>query len=167
VLDLSGATGATVSYSRWYYCSDAPPAGSTPAEVDPLVVEVSADGGATWTTLETVSTVPSPNAWVQRSFALESVLPALTSQVRVRFSISDTPDNSITEAGVDDFTVTTVLCVAPCDGDLDGDSTVNGGDLGILLANWGATGGSSDLDGNGTVDGGDLGFLLANWGPCP
>ena len=167
VLDLSGATGATVSYSRWYYCSDAPPAGSTPAEVDPLVVEVSADGGATWTTLETVSTVPSPNAWVQRSFALESVLPALTSQVRVRFSISDTPDNSITEAGVDDFTVTTVLCVAPCNGDLDGDSTVNGGDLGILLANWGATGGSSDLDGNGTVDGGDLGFLLANWGPCP
>jgi hypothetical protein len=166
VLDLSGATGATVSYARWYYCSDAPPAGSTPAEVDPLVVEVTADGGATWTQLESVSTFPSPNAWVRVSFALEGVLPALTSQVQLRFSVSDTPDNSVTEAGIDDFAVTTVLCANPCAGNLDGDATVNGGDLGILLANWGGSG-ASDLDGNGIVDGGDLGYLLANWGPCP
>jgi hypothetical protein len=100
------------------------------------------------------------------SFALEGVLPALTSQVQLRFSVSDTPDNSVTEAGIDDFAVTTVLCANPCAGNLDGDATVNGGDLGILLANWGGSG-ASDLDGNGIVDGGDLGYLLANWGPCP
>ena len=165
VFDLSGAASATVSYARWYYCSDAPPAGSTPAEVDPLTVEVSADGGATWATLETVSTVPSPNAWVRVSFAIESVLPALTSQVRVRFSISDTPDNSITEAGVDDFSMTVTTCVNPCTGDFDGDGVVNGGDLGVLLASWGSS--SGDLNGDGIVNGADLGALLAVWGPCP
>ena len=165
VFDLSGAASATVSYARWYYCSDAPPAGSTPAEVDPLTDEVSADGGATWATLETVSTVPSPNAWVRVSFAIESVLPALTSQVRVRFSISDTPDNSITEAGVDDFSMTVTTCVNPCTGDFDGDGVVNGGDLGVLLASWGSS--SGDLNGDGIVNGADLGALLAVWGPCP
>jgi hypothetical protein len=47
--------------------------------------------------------------------------------------------------------------------DLDGDGTVGGADLGILLANWGQ-GGLGDLDGDGTVGGGDLGILLAAWG---
>jgi hypothetical protein len=49
-------------------------------------------------------------------------------------------------------------------GDLNGDGTVDGIDLGILLGNWAASGGPADLDGNGTVDGADLGILLGNWG---
>jgi len=58
-------------------------------------------------------------------------------------------------------------------GDLDCSGTVNGIDLGILLANWsippGAAGCSgqplcvADVDGNGVVDGIDLGILLAHW----
>ena len=57
-----------------------------------------------------------------------------------------------------------------CVGNLNGDNVVDGADLGILLANWGActqipcTG---DLNHDGVVDGADLGILLANWGPCP
>ncbi|MFO0874282.1 MAG: hypothetical protein U0575_09960 [Phycisphaerales bacterium] len=51
----------------------------------------------------------------------------------------------------------------PVPGDLDGDGDVDGADLGILLAAWGASGGVADLDGSGAVDGGDLGVLLANW----
>ena len=50
--------------------------------------------------------------------------------------------------------------------DLNGDSTVNGADLGVVLAQWGAAG-SADFDGNGTVNGADLGQLLAVWGPVP
>ncbi len=49
----------------------------------------------------------------------------------------------------------------PCD--LDSDGTVDGSDLGILLANWGQAG-IGDLDDSGTVDGADLGILLACWG---
>jgi len=166
VFDLSGAASATVSYARWYFCSDAPPAGATPAEVDPFVIEVSGDGGTTWTVLESVTTYPTPNAWARASFSVGSALPQLTSQVRFRFSISDTPDNSITEAGIDDFNLTVSTCVAPCQGDFDGNDVVNGADLGVLLAQWGSTG-SADLNGDGTVNGADLGTLLSKWGACP
>jgi hypothetical protein len=46
------------------------------------------------------------------------------------------------------------------------DGTVDGQDLGKLLAEWGATGGRADINGDGTVDGTDLGALLAKWGNC-
>ena len=56
----------------------------------------------------------------------------------------------------------------PCDGDLDGDRSVGGSDLGSLLANWSSTTAlDADLDGNGVIGGGDLGLMLSNWGPCP
>lgn len=48
--------------------------------------------------------------------------------------------------------------------DLDGDGTVGGGDLGILLGAWGSTNSPADLDGDGVVGGGDLGILLGAWG---
>jgi len=40
------------------------------------------------------------------------------------------------------------------------------GDLGILLADWGCTGGDcpGDLDDDGDTDHADLGVLLADWG---
>jgi hypothetical protein len=49
--------------------------------------------------------------------------------------------------------------------DLDGNGVVNGADLGLMLAGWGACGSPcpGDLDGNGTVNGADLGLLLAAW----
>lgn len=47
-------------------------------------------------------------------------------------------------------------------GDLNGDGTVTGADLGLLLGQWGGSG-SGDLTGNGIVDGADLGLLLGAW----
>ena len=52
-----------------------------------------------------------------------------------------------------------------CPGDLDGNGTVDGADLTILLGNWGGMS-DGDLDGNGSVDGADLTILLGNWGLC-
>ena len=52
-----------------------------------------------------------------------------------------------------------------CPADLNGDASVDGQDLGVLLGNWGA-GGATDLNGDGSVDGQDLGILLGAWGPC-
>jgi len=57
----------------------------------------------------------------------------------------------------------------PCIADLFGDGIVNGADLGILLANWGACGTgtcAADLNGDGQVNGADLGILLSGWGLC-
>ncbi len=51
-------------------------------------------------------------------------------------------------------------------GDLNGDGCVDQADLGILLADWGCTGGDcpGDCDGDGDTDQSDLGILLAHWG---
>jgi hypothetical protein len=57
----------------------------------------------------------------------------------------------------------------PCIADLFGDGIVNGADLGILLAGWGACGTgtcAADLNGDGQVNGADLGIVLAGWGLC-
>ena len=54
-----------------------------------------------------------------------------------------------------------------CPGDLNGDQIVSGGDLGILLSDWGTcTGCPGDLDQNGEVDGSDIGLLLSLWDPA-
>jgi hypothetical protein len=53
-----------------------------------------------------------------------------------------------------------------CIGDLNGDSTIDGADLGMLLGAWGMSG-SADLDNSGAVDGADLGTMLGAWGACP
>ncbi len=58
--------------------------------------------------------------------------------------------------------------VAPIAGDLDGNGSVDGADLAILLGGWGPCprkgGCAADLDGNGVVDGADLAILLGSWG---
>ena len=61
---------------------------------------------------------------------------------------------------------TPAACAQGCTGDLNGDRTVDGADLGTLLGNWGDPG-NGDFNGNGTVDGGDLGVMLGAWGACP
>lgn len=57
---------------------------------------------------------------------------------------------------------------APGEGsaDLNLDGVVNGADLGVLLAQWGACADCpcvADLNSDGTVDGADLGLLLSDW----
>ena len=55
-----------------------------------------------------------------------------------------------------------------CFADLNSDHWVSGADLVALLTNWGQPGPRpEDLDGSGVVDAGDMGLLLASWGACP
>lgn len=58
-----------------------------------------------------------------------------------------------------------IAFMSACAEDLDGDGSVGGGDLAILLAAWGRPG-TGDLDGDGIVLGSDLGALLGAWGGC-
>lgn len=68
--------------------------------------------------------------------------------------------------GVPDCCGSVVGC---CPGDLFVDRKIDGADLGVLLAQWGAasSGTVADLNADGVVDGADLGVLLAGWGACP
>lgn len=54
--------------------------------------------------------------------------------------------------------------------DLNLNGTIDGADLGVLLAFWGPVSTAfprADITADGRVDGADLGVLLSNWGPCP
>ena len=62
------------------------------------------------------------------------------------------------------YTVVVFSQNGPSRYDLNADWTVNGNDLGMLLAQWGGPG-TADFDGDGVVDGNDLGGLLGAWGP--
>ena len=53
----------------------------------------------------------------------------------------------------------------PCPADLDNNSFVDGGDLGLLLSQWGRNG-SADITNDSIVDGADLGMMLGAWGIC-
>jgi hypothetical protein len=64
---------------------------------------VSNDDGGSWTLLEAVSG-GNANQWSDVSFALEDFVP-LTDAVRLRFVTGDSPNNSITEAAVDELAV--------------------------------------------------------------
>ena len=52
----------------------------------------------------------------------------------------------------------------PRSADLNGDGTVDGGDLGNLMVDWGSSSGPSDLNSDGAVGGADLGEMLLRWG---
>ncbi|MEY2714522.1 MAG: hypothetical protein RIT24_865 [Planctomycetota bacterium] len=70
--------------------------------------------------------------------------------------------------GSGSITFTCTPSAPPCPSDIDGNGSVDGGDLAALLSSWGACAGcASDIDGNGSVDGGDLAALLGAWGACP
>jgi hypothetical protein len=104
-LNLLGSD-ATISYSRWVFSSGA----------DTLQVSVTGDG-ATWFTVETVGAndpvtgVPA-NAWTVHTFKVTDYLVPTTT-VQVRFSIADNPNDSITEAAIDAFTVEELQCAPP------------------------------------------------------
>jgi hypothetical protein len=57
--------------------------------------------------------------------------------------------------------------VIACTGDLDGDGSVLGADLALLLGAWGTADAIADLNEDGTVDGADLAIMLGAWGACP
>ena len=54
-----------------------------------------------------------------------------------------------------------------CPADINGDGSVNGSDLALLLQSWGACAKcAADIDPNGSIDGADLALLLQSWGAC-
>jgi hypothetical protein len=67
-----------------------------------------------------------------------------------------------------DFTVTlTIEGDFQLSADFDWSDSVDGADLGWMLAEWGTSYPGHDLNQDGVIDGGDLGLLLAQWGPVP
>ncbi len=161
VFNLGNASGATLSVALWFFCNDI--TSNTTAEIDALRVEVS-NGGA-WTLVDDIRTNLN-TAWATRTYELGNFV-TITPTMSVRFITGDRPENSTTEAAIDEFVLTARFCQAalPCPADINGDGSVGGGDLATLLGAWGTA--KVDLDGDGICGGSDLAVMLGAWGACP
>ncbi len=133
LFDTSNLSDPHVSYARWFSNVE----GDGP-QTDSFVVEVSDNGGFTWTNLETVGpTTSSPNpevvgGWFVRTFPI----PA-SSNFRIRYIAEDVDPQSIVEAGIDALEIFEFDCTVPCppaDGDLDGVGGANGQDLSLFVS---------------------------------
>ncbi|MFN0060158.1 MAG: FG-GAP-like repeat-containing protein [Planctomycetota bacterium] len=101
VIDLAGTDGA-ISFAAWFVSND-----DTPSQLDVLDVAVSNNGGTNWTPVMSIATTSA--TWQTFSFQVGAYV-APTANVRVRFTANDSPNNSLTEAGIDDFTVQAFEC---------------------------------------------------------
>jgi hypothetical protein len=91
-IDLS-LGDAQISAYNWYYSRDGN---------DPYQIDVSNDNGSNWTNV--YSSNSSLSGWKRMAFDVSNFVTP-TSEVKVRFSAQDQPNNDIVEAGLDDFTV--------------------------------------------------------------
>ncbi len=97
IFDLSGATQAKIKYARWYTNNT----GADPNN-DFWVVDVSNNGGGTWTNVE--NTLVSAAAWTSQSVDIDALF-GTPGQVQLRFRASDLNSGSLVEAGVDDVRI--------------------------------------------------------------
>jgi hypothetical protein len=130
--DLAGNPEALVRYARWFANDD--------FDADRLTVEVSNDNCGSWRLVETVG---NTSGWTTHSFRVADFVTP-TSQVSVRFNATDNPNDSVTEAALDDFHIEQVLC----GGTLFLDCNQNG----ILDADDVASGRSADVNHNNIPD---------------
>ncbi len=122
-------------------------------------IQVSCDGGITFHDIvHRIPAQPASYTWT---------LPPLDSPIndlRIRVMVEDDrfQNSSDTTAAISVATGEFQDPTLP--GDLNGDGSVNGADLGLLLSAWGPCRQcSADLDGDGSVNGADLGLLLSDW----
>jgi len=97
-----------------------------------LTVEMSRDGGASWVVVETVD--PTQH-WTTHSFRLGEFPDTAGDLLRIRFTTSDVPNDSLTEAAVDEFHVRALECTA-LPGDADGNGKVDLVDFNSLWECW-------------------------------
>jgi hypothetical protein len=107
-----------------------------------------------------------------RQHSVSAVAPAGTTQVRVSLKANDLMANAnlgeFQGANFDDFSLTAL--VPGIAGDFSGDGRVDGTDLSLLLANWGATVPPTPTGWNGSaptasgIDADELSRLLSTWG---
>jgi hypothetical protein len=99
-LDFSAGDGI-IRYTRWHY--------NDTADTDAHTVELSNNNGTSWVTVESIAN--KAGGWVERSFRVSDYVTP-TNQIKVRFSVSDQPNNSVTEAALDEFWAERLDCQA-------------------------------------------------------
>ena len=166
VMDASDSP--MLSYYRWYSnganCNGADP------NNDYFYVDISSDGGGTWTNLETVGpTNESSGGWFFVEFDLSMVDGFEASDdFQVRYICGDLGEGSIIEAAVDGVELTSIYCDddGGCDEDVNGDGSVNVSDVLEIISLWGSDDSNADVNDDGIVNVSDLLAVVAAWGDC-
>jgi len=127
VYDLSGLSDPHVAYWRWW---------SNKNEIfgvdDTFRVDISNNGGGTWTLVEFLPAghVDGLGGWIRHQVRVADFVTP-TSNVRLRFLVSDTGAGSLVEAALDDLeildhdcTTVTLTAVTPNSGSFDGGELV-------------------------------------------
>jgi subtilisin-like proprotein convertase family protein len=157
--NCTGLTGVKVSFQRWLNVES--------PTYDHAYFRVSTNG-TTWTTVYQNTGTVTSNAWTKVTYDISAIADNQPT-VYLRWTMGTT-DSSVQYSGwnIDDVELSSLVWPQACPADLDGDGTVDGGDLGLLLLDFGhCPGCAADLDGDGEVDGSDIGLVLLSWGDCP
>ena len=161
-IDLSLATDPVLRYARWFSNDDSD---------DILTVEISNDKGDNWVVVENAENTVG---WADTKFDVLDFV-TLTDSMMLRFTTCDCPNNSVTEAAIDAVRFQRWICDdgSACEGDANGDGTVDPLDAGFVLARFGCPVGTGDANcdaadqnGDGAVDPLDSGYVLARFGTC-
>lgn len=165
IMDATGVS-AVINYARWYSNT----AGADPQN-DVFVVEVSNNGGGSWTNLETVGPAGPEvfGGWVSKSFPISAVFPEPSDQFQIRFIASDLGDGSVIEAAVDAVSIVSFECDEPtCDADRNNDGSVDFFDVQDFLADFAAQDPSADMNSDTVFDFFDVqAFLQIVAAGCP
>ncbi len=127
VVSLTSAD-AEVSYARWFHTEQGTP--------DSLTVELSRDGGTTWALIESAG---ETSPWATHVFLLSDFPNVTGDRLLLRFTTSDMPPDSLTEAAIDEVRVRGLSCSA-VRGDADGDGDVDASDFARSTLCWNGPG---------------------------
>ena len=144
---------AVLRYFRWF---------DNGTGVDPMVIEISNDNGATWTVIEDLTFDSDiSGGWIAVTISIDDFVTP-TDQMRVRFTASDFGAASIVEAGVDDVRIEAIDCDSVLLGDVNMDGIVNlldVQDFVDLLTN-GDFQAEADINGDGFVNLNDVSLFV-------
>jgi hypothetical protein len=145
--------------------------GSLPGEgniaADPLFVDRDGEDDMDGTWDDDLRLSPGSPCIDQSEHAFRTIESRLDVSGSPRFiddpHSTDAPESTapVADLGALEFQAST-SCLA----DLDGDGSVGGADLAVLLGGWNGVG-AGNLNGSGVIDAADLAILLGAWGACP
>jgi hypothetical protein len=151
LFDLAGAPDdIELRYARWFWNDDQ--RGGI-ADDDRLTIEISDDGGSSWTLLESVDHAAGGEDWSEQVITVSDVV-GLTNRVQLRYSVSDNPNDSATEAAVDAVSILGFRCDATgsCRADFDGDGELTIFDFLAFQNAFDAGDLAADFDGDGSLN---------------
>ncbi|USO00166.1 MAG: matrixin family metalloprotease [Phycisphaeraceae bacterium] len=168
--DVSGQPEATITYARWYDNNEGGTASN--AYTETFVIEISNNGGSSWTNLETVGPTGAEvsGGWFYKTFRIADFVTP-TANVRVRFIASDDV-GTVVEAGVDAVNVSGVSCENPGNCNAADIAEPYGvldlADINAFITGFTTQDPIADLDDNGIFDLGDINVFVTTFtAGCP